>query len=109
MVGGAMAKSRVNGRFVRAGSAEAEEAKKLPSAPRPKCCRTYTRSRVAEALPEIVEKFLREAKRGSVPHAKALASLGGLDKGDVVPVVKKRRKSFAGLLIELEKGDAAKE
>jgi hypothetical protein len=56
---------------------------------------------VAEALPEIVETFVKRAKAGSVAHAKALASLGGLDKGDVVPQVAKRRgKSVAQRLLE---------
>lgn len=99
-----MTKKRVNGRFIAEGDGPAEEktpAKKRRAAvPQVRHCRTYTRRRVAEALPEIVEKFLKEAKEGSVPHAKALASLGGLDKGDVVAKVKPRHKSFAGLLLE---------
>lgn len=101
-------RKRVAGRFVREGSVEegrepveAHEAKVAATAPRPKYCRTYTRKRVAEALPVIVEKFIEEAKKGSVPHAKALANLGGLDKGDVVPKMRKRRgKGMAGLLLE---------
>lgn len=101
-------RKRVAGRFVREDTAEGEtepakvRAEKAPvAAPRPKYCRTYTRKRVAEALPDIVKKFLEAAKAGSVPHAKALANLSGLDKGDVVPKVTKRRgKSVAGLLLE---------
>jgi hypothetical protein len=108
-----MDRKRVAGRFVREETVEEEpggaaETPVRTSAPRPKYCRTYTRKRVAEALPEIVERFIAEAKRGSVPHAKALANLGGLDKGDVVPKVKKRRgKSLAGILLdELKKPPA---
>lgn len=101
-------RKRVAGRFVADGSA-VKEGEPLPvkvevmapAPPRPKYCRTYTRKRVAEALPEIVEKFVAEAKKGSVAHAKALANLGGLDKGDVVPkVVKRRGKGVAVLLLE---------
>ena len=112
-----MVRKRVAGRFVRdepegakeqAGDGTGAEAGSGASvtvvrvaAPRPKYCRTYTRKRVAEALPEIVETFLKAAKEGSVPHAKALANLGGLDKGDVVPKVKQQRgKSLAGRLLE---------
>ncbi len=111
-----MVKKRVAGRFVRDESADGErepsevKAKKAPmAAPRPKYCRTYTRKRVAEALPDIVEKFVEEAKKGSVAHAKALANLGGLDKGDVVPKVTKRRgKGVAGLLLEALKREPGK-
>lgn len=101
-------RKRVAGRFAREECAEgvsepAKEKEKQArvAAPQPKYCRTYTRRRVAEALPEIVEKFVEEAKKGSVAHAKALANLGGLDKGDVVPKATKRRgKGVAGLLLE---------
>ncbi len=57
-------------------------------------------------LPRIVEKFAQEAMQGSVAHAKALMTLGGLDRGEVEPEVKRRPgKSFAQLLIErLDKG-----
>ena len=46
--------------------------------------------RMAEALPEIVERFVTEAKLGSIAHAKALVALGGLDglrrcEGEVCP------------------------
>ena len=34
--------------------------------------------------------FVEEAKKGSIAHVKMLTNLGGLDKGEV-PVVKKRR------------------
>jgi hypothetical protein len=119
-----MRKRRENGRFVqgpgvgaervsvdveRGGDAEKRAAQALPDAPRPRYCRTFTRKRVAEALPEIVEKFVEQAKQGSVPHARALAALGGLDKGDVVPkVVRRRGKSLGRQLME-EFGDPPEE
>jgi hypothetical protein len=73
----------------------------LPDAPRPRYCRTYARNRVAEALPEIVETFVQQAKKGSVPHARALAGWGGLDKGEVPPrIVRRRGKSLGQQLLE---------
>ena len=107
-----MRRRRGDGRFVRGPGTGAERVevegvredgpgKELPTAPRPRYCRTYTRKRVAEALPEIVEKFVQEAKEGSVPHARALATLGGLDKGDVAPpIVRRRGKSLGRQLLE---------
>jgi hypothetical protein len=119
-----MRKRREDGRFVqgpgvgsekvsvdveRRGEAEKTAAQELPDPPRPRYCRTFTRKRVAEALPEIVEKFVEQAKQGSVPHARALAALGGLDKGDVVPqVVRRRGKSLGRQLME-EFGDPPRE
>ncbi len=55
---------------------------------------------VAEALPEIVETFVEEAKKGSIAHAKLLTTLGGLDKGEEVDGKKRRGKSSVGKLIE---------
>jgi hypothetical protein len=103
-----MERKRVAGRFVRAGldgdgGAKAGEEKGSGAAPKPKQCRTFTRKKVAEALPDIVETFVEEAKKGSIPHAKMLAVLGGLDKADKgeAQVVKKRRgKSAMTLLLE---------
>jgi hypothetical protein len=124
-----MRKRRTDGRFVqgpgvgaekvsvdveRTSAVEKEAATASPGAPRPKYCRTYTRKRVAEALPDIVAKFVQQAKLGSVPHARALATLGGLDKGDVVPnVVRRRGKSLGQQLMEelgeVPEGPAGKE
>ena len=108
-----MERKRVAGRFVREDAeneADAEagvatekvEAKKAAvGAPRPRYCRTFARARVAEALPEIVKKFAEEARKGSIPHMKMLAKIGGLDSGDVVPKATRRRgKSVARLLLE---------
>jgi hypothetical protein len=55
---------------------------------------------VAEALPEIVERFVEEAKKGSIAHAKMLANLGGLDKGEMPVESKRRGKSEVGKLLE---------
>jgi hypothetical protein len=55
---------------------------------------------VAEALPDIVGKFVEEAKKGSIAHAKMLANLGGLDKGEIPERKKRRGKSVVGRLLE---------
>src|SRR5258708_33787591 len=87
-----MERKRKAGRFVREDGVNdvTVEKKTLVGAPRPKYCRTYARKRVAEALPEIVDAFAEEAKKGSVAHMKMLANLGGLDKGEM-PAGKRRR------------------
>src|SRR5260370_35922918 len=90
-----MARKGVAGRFVREGldgdgGIQSGENKSVGGAPRPKHCRTFTRAKVAEALPEIVDRFVEEAKKGSIAHAKMLTTLGGLDKIEA-PVEKKRR------------------
>jgi len=111
-----MTRKRVAGRFVRedakgdadngavsgANNKAGVEAKKVAvGAPRPRYCRTFTRARVAEALPEIVERFAEEAKKGSIAHVKVLMKIGGLDTGDVVPKATKRRgKSVIQALLE---------
>ena len=100
-----MERKRKAGRFVREDGVDdvKQEAKAAVSAPLPRNCRTFTRKRVAEALPEIVEAFAREARNGSVAHMKMLAHLGGLDKGEL-PVVKKRRgKSVVRRLLDMTK------
>jgi hypothetical protein len=98
-----MERKRVAGRFVREGldgdsGAQAEEKKSR--APRPKHCRTFTKARVAEALPEIVKTFVEEAKKGSIAHAKMLTTLGGLDKVETPEVKKRRGKSAVMKLME---------
>ena len=99
-----MERKRVAGRFVREGldgdgGAQTAE-KKDGRAPKPKHCRTFTRAKVAEALPEIVERFVEEAKKGSIAHTKMLTALGGLDKGEAPAAKKRRGKSAVGKLIE---------
>ena len=100
-----MERKRVAGRFVREnlegnGEAKQGENKGGGGAPRPKHCRTFTRARVAEALPEIVDRFVEEAKKGSIAHAKMLTTLGGLDKVEAPSEKKRRGKSAVGKLIE---------
>ena len=103
-----MERERVAGRFVRTGldgdgGARTELKTGVGKAPKAKHCRTFTRERVAEALPEIVKTFVEEAKKGSIAHAKMLTTLGGLDKGDKaeMPAGRKRRgKSSAVLMME---------
>jgi hypothetical protein len=100
-----MDRKRVAGRFVREsldgdGGAQPAGKKGAGGAPRPKHCRTFTRARVAEALPEIVERFVEEAKNGSIAHAKMLTTLGGLDKRETPAAKKRRGKSAVTLLME---------
>src|SRR5260370_11045569 len=100
-----MERKRVAGRFVRQGldgdgAAKQGESKGVGGARRPKHCRTFTRAKVAEALPEIVDRFVEEAKKGSIAHAKMLTALGGLDKAETPEVKKRRGKSAVGKLIE---------
>jgi hypothetical protein len=101
-----MERKRVAGRFVREGldgdgGAQPAANKGAGRAPRPKQCKTFTRAKVAEALPEIVKTFVEEAKKGSIAHAKMLTTLGGLDKSEAPALEKKRRgKSTVGKLLE---------
>lgn len=105
-----MERKRVGGRFVREGldgdgGAEAGQ-RRGSGAPKPKQCRTFARKKVAESLPDIVQAFVDEAKKGSIGHAKMLATLSGLDKDDKddkseTRVAKRRRgKSAMALLME---------
>ena len=101
-----MERKRVAGRFV-AEEAEGEAGVTKwvrVAAPRPKYCRTFTRRRLAEALPEITERFLEEAKKGSIQHAKVLMKLGGLEGRDMPRPVKRRGKSSAGRWLEELRG-----
>ncbi len=104
-------RKRVAGKFAAEGAVVAapggeEAAEKATgvrrmAAPRPKYCRTFARARFAEALPEIAETLLTQAKGGSVPHMKLLIELSGLNKGDVVPrAMKPRGKSLQAILEE---------
>jgi hypothetical protein len=69
-------------------------------APRPADCRTYTRAKVAEALPEIVDRLVEEAKQGSIAHVKLLASLGGLNRAEMPMERKRAGRSMVALLME---------
>jgi len=100
-----MERKRVAGRFVRQGLdgdgvTGQGDIKGVGGAPRPKHCRTFTRAKVAEALPEIVDRFVEEAKKGSIAHAKMLTTLGGLDKAETPEVKKRRGKSAVAKLID---------
>jgi hypothetical protein len=101
-----MERKRVAGRFVRngldgdGGAKQGAEKSAGVAAPRPKQCRTFTRARMAEALPEIVKTFVEEAKKGSIPHAKMLTNLGGLDRGETSAPKKRQGKSTVRLLME---------
>ncbi|MGD0445043.1 MAG: hypothetical protein ABSA39_14005 [Edaphobacter sp.] len=107
-----MERERVRGRFVRTGldgdgGARTEAKTSASKAPKAKHCRTFTRERVAEALPEIVKTFVEEAKKGSIAHTKMLTTLSGLDKGDkgnkaaeMQTGRKRRGKSSAVLMME---------
>ena len=100
-----MERKRVAGRFVREsldgdGGVRPAGNEGAGRAPRPKQCRTFTRAKVAEALPEIVQTFVEEAKKGSIAHAKMLTNLGGLDKGEIPERKKRRGKSVVGQLLE---------
>lgn len=70
-----------------------------------KFCRTVARTRVTQAMPEIVDRFVEEAKKGSIAHVKALTAMGGMDgalhREDVSLVSEGRpRQSLAGYLVK---------
>lgn len=97
---------RVAGRFVREeamllNSETPGEKRAFGKPPQPKHCRIYTRRRMAEALPEIVDRFLDEAKQGSIPHTKALSDMSGFDRMDSADQDDGRRHpSLARLLLK---------
>jgi hypothetical protein len=108
-----MERKRVGGRFVREsldgdGGAKLVENTGTGRAPKPKNCRTFTRAKVAEALPEIVKTFVDEAKKGSIAHTKMLTTLSGLDKGEAPAVKKRRGKSVVGKLLDKMMQEPAK-
>ena len=60
---------------------------------------------MTEAMPDIVDRFVQEAKKGSIPHVKALTALGGMDAGlgreDAGVTSEGRpRQSLAGYLLK---------
>lgn len=79
-----MRKRDESGRFVTAqGAVSGHVSVELndgPTSAHARLLKSYTRKRVALALPEIVTTFVKRATAGSVPHARALATLGGLDQ-----------------------------
>lgn len=109
----------MNGRFARQEGCEPVAEERTGSGEvgrplRPKQCRSFAKKRMAEALPEIVERFVREAKQGSIPHAKALVALSGLDQVEAPndgarerARDRKRRSLTEMLLQELKRGRKA--
>ena len=97
---------RIAGQFVRdevtSSDSEVSVEKRVSGKPpRPKHCRTYTRRRMAEAMPQIVERFLEEAKQGSIAHVKALSDMGGFDQANFADQDDGRRHpSLAKLLLK---------
>ena len=82
------------------GEVEAGEKKTRPRPPRPGKCRKFTRDEMARALPDIVKKFVEEAKAGSVAHTRLLTSLSGIDKEPIAVPKPRRTKGMVALLIE---------
>jgi hypothetical protein len=98
-----MERKRVAGRFV-AEDEDGVQKKRMAAALPAKSRRTFTR-RLAEILPKIVERFSREAKKGSIQHAKVLMKLGGLDQRESPVKPRQQGKGPAGLLLkDLKKG-----
>lgn len=79
-----------------------ERRRRAGKPPRPDLCRRYARKELAAKLPQILECFLEQAEKGSIPHAKALMSMAGLDKeGPLPPLPAKRRQKTEGGLSKL--------
>jgi hypothetical protein len=76
--------------------------------PSPKHCRNFIRRQTADAMPKIVETFVKKAEEGSVPHFTSLAKVGGFDQRKGAPETKKRKtRSLARqLLDEVERYEA---
>lgn len=75
-------------------------ARRAVRGPRPDLCRRYARKELARGLPGILERFINEAQKGSIPHAKALMSLAGLDREEAMPAVhRKKPKGLSEMLL----------
>ena len=82
------------------GKGEDGPARRAVRGPRPDLCRRYARKELARGLPGILERFISEAQKGSIPHAKALMSLAGLDREEAMPAAhSKRPKGLSDLLL----------
>lgn len=84
------------------GGAEGEDgpAGRAVRGPRPDLCRRYARKELARGLPGILERFINEAQKGSIPHAKALMSLAGLDREEAMPAThSKKPKGLSEMLL----------
>jgi hypothetical protein len=66
----------------------------------PENCKSFAKRRMAEALPLIAEKFVEEAKKGSIQHAKVLMQLSGLDVKENPKYARTKGKSLAGRLLK---------
>jgi len=75
--------------------------------PSPKNCRSFIRRKTADAMPAIVDAFVKEAAEGSVRHFATLAKVGGFDKPNPDPPPRRRGKSLARrMLDEVERFEA---
>ena len=84
------------------GGAKGEDgpAGRAVRGPRPDLCRRYARKELARGLPGILERFISEAQKGSIPHAKALMSLAGLDREEAMPPAhSKKPKGLSEMLL----------
>ncbi len=94
---GVVARRRFKGRFVGPGDVCDDSTTTLrhgepEDGSTPKQRRKAAQVQIAEALPEIVEEFLKKAKGGSIPHAKALAALGDMERVRAVSQQRSRRR-----------------
>jgi hypothetical protein len=88
------------------GDATAAPAKNVRP-PTPRNCRSFIRRKTADAMPAIVEAFVKEATEGSVRHFATLAKVGGFDKPAPDPPPRRRGKSLARrMLDEVERFEA---
>ena len=114
-VGGKFARLTAEEKALRAASTEPRKRRrklKMPSirqvereANQVKELRRLVELKVAEAMPSIIAKFVEDAKTGSIPHARALATLGAFEKAEAEPVKRKPRGAAYArqLLAELNK------
>ena len=83
----------------------AEEKRAGMAVVRPKYCRQYARRKAAERWPEIIDKMVEMAAKGSYNHFKGLILVGGFDE----PAVKGARKKRRGqTLVEYLKAEMAR-
>jgi len=70
--------------------------------PSPNNCRNFIRRQTANAMPDIVNKFVDKAKEGSVPHFTSLAKVGGFDQRSGAPemTMKRKTRSLARQLLD---------
>ncbi len=102
----------LDGRYYRDGtvgniSSQAAIETEPEDGSRPKRRTKGAQVQIAEALPEIVWRFVTEAKGGSIAHAKALAALGDMDRvsGSSLQRSRRREQSLTERLMrELRRG-----